>query len=53
MKLRELVTEEKSELFEGLEGFDIGDTYYEDMNNPESSTIYWYDEIGALHHYTF
>lgn len=40
------------ELAEQLE-LDNNTTYYQEIDNTESSTVYWYDEIGALHHHTY
>ena len=48
----ELEVIEDIELIELLE-LESGITYYQEIDNQESSTVYWYDEIGALHHHVF
>lgn len=46
----EIITDKQ--LIELLE-LEPGITYYQEIDNKESSTVYWYDEIGALHHHVF
>lgn len=40
------------ELIQLLE-LDSEKIYYQEIDNTESSTVYWYDEIGALHYHVF